>query len=145
VFSNVYQKKIDALNRGIELKSLPTPLLAPMIEEGLFQNQISKQIIANYLSDPGLQGIEGLILGCTHYPLIKNEVSEYYDNKLDIIDSSGVVAQSVKAFLELHHLYSKKQNSADHFMVSDITPSFESATKLFFGQRVPLEKYPLWE
>src|SRR6478752_249486 len=70
VLSNVYKKKVDALSKNIDLKSLATPLLAPMIEEGFFDNNISESIITSYLSDASLSGIEALILGCTHYPLI---------------------------------------------------------------------------
>ncbi|MDQ4140407.1 MAG: glutamate racemase, partial [Bacteroidota bacterium] len=66
VHSNVYKKKIDALDKNITLHSLATPLLATMIEEGFFNNNISESVIAKYLSDPALENIEALILGCTH-------------------------------------------------------------------------------
>src|SRR5690606_23648635 len=66
VNSNVYQKKLDKLNKNITLKSLATPLLVPMIEEGFFDNSISQNIINQYLNDNRLAEIEALILGCTH-------------------------------------------------------------------------------
>src|SRR5688572_2737820 len=62
VQSDVYTRKINESGKGISLHSLATPLLAPMIEEGFFNNQISHEIIAQYLSDPALQQIDGLIL-----------------------------------------------------------------------------------
>jgi glutamate racemase len=99
VKSNVYQKKLDKLNKNIRLHSLATPLLAPMIEEGYFNNNISEKIIHNYLSDSALSNIEALVLGCTHYPLIKEQIRFYYDNKVEIIDSSTIVAKHLKNYL----------------------------------------------
>ncbi|MCS6820248.1 MAG: glutamate racemase, partial [Microscillaceae bacterium] len=61
VFSNVYKKKIDDLQQNIELQSLATPLLAPMIEEGFFNKNISKAVIQEYLSNPILADIQALI------------------------------------------------------------------------------------
>ncbi|MDX5349004.1 MAG: glutamate racemase, partial [Hymenobacteraceae bacterium] len=98
VNSNVYRKKIDDLNLGIMLHSLATPLLAPMIEEGFFNNTISESVIANYLSDPELVDIEALILGCTHYPLIKKQIDAFYGGRVDVLDASALVAEHVRAF-----------------------------------------------
>ncbi|WP_154855625.1 glutamate racemase [Cyclobacterium xiamenense] len=146
VGSGVYLQKINALNAGIQLKSLATPLLAPMIEEGFHLEKISKEIVASYLSQEVLADIEALVLGCTHYPLIKKQIREYYDGKVDLIDASETVAKSVAAFLGYHQLLAKSQSgSDDRFLVSDYTVSFEETTKLFFGKQIRLQKYPLWE
>ncbi|NEM97156.1 glutamate racemase [Pontibacter burrus] len=145
VNSNVYRKKVDALGLGIDLKSHATPLLAAMIEEGFFNDTISESVIHTYLSDPNLQGIEGLILGCTHYPLIKKQIENFYQGKVDVLDASQIVALHVKAFLEQHGLASDKLVGDHHFYVSDYTHSFEESTRLFFKRKVHLEHYPLWE
>ncbi|NIJ51032.1 glutamate racemase [Dyadobacter arcticus] len=145
VQSNVYKKKVDALDKNIHLKSLATPLLAPMIEEGFFDNNISESIIANYLSDPQLSSIEALILGCTHYPLIKNQISAFYSQKVGILDTSEIVAHSLRALLEQHFLVNEQGRGIRQFYVSDYTLSFEQSTNIFFGQHILLEHYPLWE
>ena len=145
VLSNVYKKKVDALNKNVHLKSLATPLLAPMIEEGFFDNNISESIIDSYLSDPTLEGIEALILGCTHYPLIKNQITKYYENDVEILDTSEIVAHSLQAWLEQHYLVNEKGTGKRQFYVSDYTLSFEQSTNIFFGQQIQLEHYPLWE
>lgn len=145
VLSNVYKKKVDALNKNVHLKSLATPLLAPMIEEGFFDNNISESIIDSYLSDPTLEGIEALILGCTHYPLIKNQISKYYENDVEVLDTSEIVAHSLRAWLEQHYLVNEKGTGKRQFYVSDYTLSFEQSTNIFFGQQIQLEHYPLWE
>ena len=145
VNSNVYRKKIDDLNQNITLNSVATPLLAAMIEEGFFNNNISGSIIQTYLSDPALQQIEALILGCTHYPLIKNQISDYYKGQVDIVDASQIVAQHVKAFLENQNLMASALTKDHRFYVSDFTRSFEASTRIFFQREVQLEHYPLWE
>jgi glutamate racemase len=145
VSSNVYKKKIDDLGQGVELASLATPLLVPMIEEGYFKNEIITKIIDEYLSSPVIQEIKSLILGCTHYPLIKKQVNDYYQGTVDVLDSSVIVAKSVKAFLEYHNLQNKETTPTYKFLVSDYTESFEASAKMFFHEEVHLEKYPLWE
>ncbi len=140
--SKVYKTKIDALAEGIELKSLATPLLAPMIEEGFCDNTISQSIIEEYLSNDELSEIESLILGCTHYPLIKKQIEQYYKGQVEVIDSSEVVAEYLKKRIKSSKENSKLQH---HFYVSDFTPSFEASTTLFFGKELALEHYKLWE
>ncbi|MDX5422668.1 MAG: glutamate racemase [Hymenobacteraceae bacterium] len=145
VNSNVYRKKVDELNLDIELKSHATPLLAAMIEEGFFNDSISESVIHAYLSDPHLERIEALILGCTHYPLIKKQIERYYAGAVDVLDTSQIVAQHVKQYLETNDLAAEKLVGDHHFYVSDFTRSFEESTRIFFKRKVHLEHYPLWE
>jgi glutamate racemase len=147
VGSNVYQKKLDATNTGVQLQALATPLLAPMIEEGFFQNNISASVVANYLESESLAGITSLILGCTHYPLIKTEIEKFYNNSVTVLDSSQTVALAMKEQLEALNLLQTNlgQQGAYHFYVSDYTRSFEASTRIFFGKEVVLEHYPLWD
>lgn len=144
VQSGVYTRKIQEANRNIRLHSLATPLLAPMIEEGFFNNQISHEIIAQYLSDPQLQNIEALILACTHYPLIKKEINQFYEGKMTILDSSEVIAQALEKYLRQERLLNTQHKVEHHFLVSDFTDSFESSARMFFHESVKLEKHSLW-
>ena len=146
VNSGVYKDKVDHASGKIALKSLATPLLVPMIEEGFIRNHISAEIIEQYLSDGTLENIEALILGCTHYPLIKSQIDKYYQGKVEVIDSATAVAKALKGFLEYNNLQRKRaQDKPDQFFVSDYTPAFEETTKLFFKELVHLEKHQLWE
>lgn len=145
VNSNVYQKKTDKLGKGIILKSLATPLLVPMIEEGYFDNNISEQIIQGYLSDKRIQDIEALILGCTHYPLIIKQIDAYYQGKVTIIDSSRIVAEALKNYLQSSGLINDSGKPVYKFFVSDYTHSFAESTRLFFREEVNVQHYPLWE
>jgi glutamate racemase len=141
----VYQKKIDKLGKNIHLKSLATPLLVPMIEEGFFNHSISKNIINGYLSDKRIHDIDALILGCTHFPLIKKEIEEFYDDKVTVIDTSHIVAAHLKEYLQTHGLMNDGKKNGNKFFVSDYTHSFAESTKIFFQEEVKLEHYPLWD
>lgn len=145
VNSNVYKKKIDDLDCGIRLQALATPLLASMIEEGFFNNTISESVIGTYLSEPQLQNIDAIILGCTHYPLIKKQISDFYNNTVDVLDASQIVAAHVFEFLRASDLFSDALIGDHKFYVSDFTQSFEESTRIFFERQVHLEQYPLWE
>ncbi len=144
VESGIYAYRINKIYKHITLKSLPTPLLAPMIEEGFFNHQISHEIISQYLSHPDIQAIDSLILGCTHYPLIKKEIELFYDKKVKVLDSSEIVAQALKNHLMANNLLSRGQKATRQFLVSDFTPSFQHSTRQFFGQEVHLELHRLW-
>jgi glutamate racemase len=144
VQSGIYARKINEAHSGIDLKMLATPLLAPMIEEGFFNNQISHEIIGQYLSDPALTGIEALILACTHYPLVRDEILRHYDGNMTVLDSAVVVAEALKEHLASSNLLNENGAGERHFYVSDYTEAFEAATRIFFGEEVKLEKHPLW-
>jgi glutamate racemase len=144
VQSGVYARKLYEANHQIELLPLATPLLAPMIEEGFFNNSISHDIIAQYLRDPALEGIEALILACTHYPLIRKEIAAFYANTIDILDSAVIVAEALRDYLSNNDLLATHSSTQNHFYVSDYTEAFESSTRIFFGEKVALERHTLW-
>jgi len=145
VNSKVFNKKLNSKSIDLEFSSLATPLLVPMIEEGFIHDAISHEIISNYLSDTTLANIKALILGCTHYPIITDEINEYYKNKVVLIDSAELVARSMKEQLEALDLINGQTAGSEQFLVSDITPAFEKAASLFFNKEIQLEKHPLWE
>jgi glutamate racemase len=121
-------------------------LLASMIEEGYYNNKISQSIIDSYLSKSSFKGIEALILGCTHYPLIKKEVEKFYQQKIEIIDSASVVAQYVSDVLKKKDiLNTSKRKPKYSFWVSDYTESFEKSTAIFFNQKLKLVEKRIWK
>ena len=144
VASNVYALKIQELNKGINATSLATPLLVPMIEEGFYKNKISKSIIANYLDNNRLNNIDHLILGCTHYPLIEEEIRQYYGGLVTIINSAKIVSKFVKKTLQESNLLATEPSQNSHnFFVSDYTDSFEQSAQYFFGERINLVEVKL--
>lgn len=143
--SDVYAKRLNDLNHSLQVVSLATPLLAPMIEEGFFNNKISRTVINSYLEKPKLKKIDALILACTHYPLIRPEIEEYYKQKVKIIDSAEIVAESVFNSLAERALLNTAKPIKSRFYISDYTESFASSTKIFYKDKIQLERYPLWE
>jgi glutamate racemase len=145
VHSNVHKKKIDQLNLNIQLTSLATNLLASAIEE-FGSNKVIESLLEEYLSHPSFNNVDALVLACTHYPLVKNKITDFFNRPIDIIDSSETVAQAVKhsltqaKLLNTHH-----DRCTKHFYVSDYTESFAANAKRFFGKEITLEHYPLWE
>ncbi|SKB28608.1 glutamate racemase [Daejeonella lutea] len=143
--SDIYARKFKQADPGIEVSSLATPLLAPMIEEGFFDNNISKTVINSYLSSSKLKKIDSLILACTHYPLIKSEISSFYKGKVNIINTAEIVAQHVKDRLSDLQLLNAEPAKKHQFFVSDYTPSFAKSTRLFFGEKINLKLEPIWD
>jgi glutamate racemase len=143
--SGIYAAKLHQLRPQLEVVSVATPLLVPMIEEGYFKHSVSHSIIANYLSAPELHHIEALLLACTHYPLIRPEIEDYYEGSVRVFDSNDVVADQVHQILAANNLLSSSQTPQHQFYVSDYTESFEKTTQIFYSQHIHLHHYPIWE
>jgi glutamate racemase len=143
--SRTYPSIIGGLNPGLEVVSLATPLLVPMIEEGFIFDDISNAIIRAYLSDPVLEGISGLILGCTHYPIIRRQIEKYFDFNVRVIDSAAIVAGSLKKLLAGKDLLNNSPAGPDHFYVSDYTDYFGKIARLFFEEDLELEQIDFWK
>jgi glutamate racemase len=143
--SDIYARKFKAADPDIQVSSLATPLLAPMIEEGFFNNNISKTVINSYLSSSKLKKINSLILACTHYPLIKEEISAFYKGSVNIINTAEIVAQHVKDRLSELKLLNVGPAKKHQFFVSDYTSSFEKSTRLFFGEKINLRLEGIWD
>ncbi len=146
VNSRIYVKKINKVEKSIDVAQLATPLLASMIEEGFFNNKISKTIINSYLEKKPLAGIEALVLGCTHYPLIKPEIESFYKKKITILDTSEIVAKAVADVLTKSELLNQTDKSGERqFCVSDYTKGFEESARYFFDDKIKLKEVRLWK
>jgi glutamate racemase len=140
VNSGLYKKSIRKHNKFIKVDELATPLLVPAIEEGFKNHPITHSIIYNYLSNTKLKNIETLILGCTHYPLLIDEIKQYYGNRVRVIDSPNIVANHLTIILDKYHLLNENNPKPNYkFYLSDITKNFEKISKKFFGKTIDLE------
>jgi glutamate racemase len=157
--SGTYEKKILAMADesgksspeephsagSIQVNSLATPLFVPMIEEGFVFDDISNAIIRSYLSRKELEDIDSLILGCTHYPIIRNQISRFFNFEVNVHDTAKIVAQAVRQFLSDNELLSAKPSGNNQFYVSDHTPYFEVIANMFFNEKIHLEKRNIWK
>ncbi|HWY99251.1 MAG TPA: glutamate racemase [Bacteroidia bacterium] len=144
--SGIHAKKLTEADKSLEVHGLATPLLVPMIEEGFFNNKISRAVIDSYLSRPKLKKIDALILGCTHYPLIKKEIEAIYQGKVPLIDSADEVAEYVYHLLKRNNILNTSSKKPVHkFYVSDYTNAFEKNTNFFFNEKIKLEEARIWK
>ncbi|MFL2567752.1 MAG: glutamate racemase [Flavobacteriales bacterium] len=142
--SGVYKNKILEKNSTLKVASLETPLLAPMIEEGFFNQEISSTIIKNYFNDEKLDEINVLVLACTHYPLIQNEIKKFY-NEIDVIDSSEIVAEHINKELSELNLLNRVNKPKFNFIISNFTESFSKSANIFFKENISLEENDIWK
>ena len=144
ISSGTYEQKLKKEIPSAEVVSMATPLLVPMIEEGFIFDDISNAIIRSYLSSETLRGIEALILGCTHYPIIRNQINKFFNFNIEIIDSGRSVSEILKTTLEKNNLLNTGEKDDDQFFVSDYTPFFEKIARMFFEREINLKKADIW-
>lgn len=144
ISSGAYELKIKERIPGTRLVSMATPLLVPMIEEGFIFDDISNAIIRTYLSNEALKGIEALILGCTHYPIIRNQISKFFNFNIEVVDSARIVSMILRETLEKNNLLNDSGHVRDEFFVSDFTPYFEKIARMFFEGEINLRKADIW-
>jgi len=140
--SHIYQHAFEKNQRTIY--ALETPILVPLIEEGFTDTPLMLHALQHYFSTPNLSNLDALILGCTHYPLIKDVIHQSYPTPINIIDATQQIAIAIDTLLtenNLHHLQNNKGNR--HFYVSDLTDNFTRTAQLFFGQSLQLEQHSL--
>jgi len=142
--SDVYQRKLREQQPSLKVAALATPLLAPMIEEGYSHNRVSQVVIENYLSNEEFTDIEALLLACTHYPLIRTDIEDFFGNGVEVLDSTLFTVKDIENKLRKWDLLNDKKNKAHQFYVSDYTHSFEETTRLFYKEHLQLDHYPIW-
>jgi glutamate racemase len=147
VRSKAYQSRLACLNINIRLQSLATPLLVPLIEEGFAHKAIAEMVIHEYLSHPDLLDIQAIILGCTHYPIIKHHIQAYYakHRPVEIIDTAALTAALLKQQLSELQLLNAEQNPKRLFYVSDHSEFFNATANVFFPGGVHLTASNLWD
>lgn len=146
IASHVYQSKIHKKFPELPVEAMATPLLVPIIEEGLEASDISRSAAEHYLNLPALKDIDTLIPGCTHYPLLTGLFKQILGEGVTILNTPEIVAQEVqRALSRLNLLESDGQSGKSEFYVSDYTPTFERISRHFFGEDIHLEEKDIWK
>lgn len=147
ISSGIYLQRVQALQLDVQLRALATPLLVPMIETGYPQGQIDQSLIEQYLTDPALQHIDALILGCTHYPIIKPQIEAFYKQQpVTVVASAHATARVLQQTLTAQGLASSCQeheDHEDHFFVSKLTAGLDVAAQQLWGQSMRIEHRPV--
>lgn len=143
--SGIYDKKLRDANlrmhandANIVIISQPCPLFVPLIEEGWLKTPEIKMIARKYLSVFKNQNIDTLILGCTHYPIIKNLIQAKIGRRVKLVDSASAVAQKIKEFLSSRPDLAKEVSGKQEFYVSDLTEQCQKVANKFLGKDVKI-------
>jgi len=135
--SNAYTRAIHAIDREIEVFGLPCPLFVPLVEEGWTEGQIPALIAATYLNEIKNKGIDTVVLGCTHYPLLKKVISEAVGEQVRLIDSAVETSHEIKTTLEALGMKRKQAGNARRkFFVTDSPERFLKVGERFLGQKL---------
>jgi glutamate racemase len=129
--SGVYEEKIRAARPDMKVYANACPLLVPLVEEGWFKKAETRRIVKKYLHPLKLKQIDTLILGCTHYPLLKEIIQAKIGKRVRVIDSSEALSVLVKDFLYDNPRIAgslKKQGSCQ-FYVSDVTEPIQKLAR----------------
>jgi glutamate racemase len=102
--SGAYEKALHALGVDLRVTSRACPLFVPLIEEGLLDDEITNQMIARYLAPLTADGVDTLVLGCTHYPLLSAAIARSLGNKIQLVDSAKSCARAVEDLLDRQSL-----------------------------------------
>ena len=134
--SNAYAKEIKKYDNKINCFSQACPLFVPLVEEGWNNGKITEDIIKVYLKSLIDKKIDTIILGCTHYPLLKGTIKKVIGNKINIIDSANAVALAVKDLLIKNNLLNNSGKSIYKFYVSDGPEKFKKIGSKFLGKKI---------
>ncbi|NMW21318.1 MAG: glutamate racemase [Chlorobiaceae bacterium] len=138
VSSNAYACAINSLNPEIEVVSQACPLFVPLAEEGFVDHPATKLIAREYLSEFSNAGIDTLVLGCTHYPILRRVIEETIGQGIRIIDSAEAVALRTKELMtESGELNPFRKSFAPHLLVSDLPQKFSRLYQLFMNSELP--------
>jgi glutamate racemase len=108
--SGAYERTLRTLNPDVRVTARACPLLVPLIEEGWIENAITDQIIMQYLAPLLTDGIDTLVLGCTHYPLLRNAIARLLGEKIALVDSAQNCAIAVRDLLFRGNLCAPETN-----------------------------------
>jgi len=137
ISSDVYSREIGTLDPKIKVFSLACPLFVPLVEEGYLDKPATKLIADDYLAPFRTNGIDTLVLGCTHYPLLKDVIREVLGDKVTLIDSAEETAQAVYKHLLTNELLREKTTEVLHkFYVSDLPDRFNQVARHFLGDQI---------
>lgn len=139
VGSQAYPKAIARINPKAKLTQVACPLFVPIVEEGWTNDPLAEQVAARYLKPLKETRVDTLILGCTHYPLLKKVIARVMGPKVRLIDSAEQVALKTFRLLEamkLQHAPANGESPSRRFFVTDEPRHFEVFSARFLGRRV---------
>jgi len=140
IASSAYTQALRTLDPGVEVYTRPCPLFVPLVEEGWVDNEVARLTVAAYLGSLKRSGIDTLILGCTHYPLLRNVIAAFLGDGVRLVDSAEETAKVVKATLLskdlIRHNIQRESQGEASFFVTDVPDQFVKVGARFLGEVV---------
>ncbi len=124
VASGAYSKAIKALNPEVSVTAAACPLLVPLIEEGLFDDDVTRTMLRRYLEPLLRAGIDTLVLGCTHYPLLKRAIARVCGKQVILVDSAENCALAVRALLAPSGRFADEGTARLDVLLTDASEGF---------------------
>jgi len=143
--SGAYERALRAADNNVRVSSRPCPLLVPLIEEGLLDDDVTDRVIMRYLEPMLADGIDTLVLGCTHYPLLTGAIARALNRQIRLVDSAKNCARAVEETLDRESLRAESSNRGElRVALTDAADNFlnvaRDALQLHFGE---IELQPL--
>jgi glutamate racemase len=136
--SHAYQNALLKARPDLSIQALATPLLVPLVEEDWLDHPATDLILKEYLQSMMKENVDTLVLGCTHYPLLKPRLQSIVQDQMTLVDSAENMAKALKSTLESHGLLnSGKERGNTRIYVTDYSPRFRTLAERFL--KCPIE------
>lgn len=136
IASGAYTRALKALDASLEVYTRACPLFVPLAEEGWVFNDVARAVARRYLTSLKRSGIDTLVLGCTHYPLLSAVIADVLGPGVRLVDSALTTAQAVRELLISRSLVRRAEPGSVSFFVTDLPERFIKVGHLFMGQPV---------
>lgn len=143
-----YIEDIKSICPDAQVFQKACPMFVPLVENGYTDCEITRIIANEYLEEIKKNRVDTLILGCTHYPLLKKVIGEVMGDGVKLIDSGAVAADSAFEYLKANNMQNEKENGAYRYFVSDSPQDFSKLGGMFLEktvadtvERIDIEKY----
>lgn len=147
VGSGIYPSVIHGYNPDIQVTQKACPLLVSLVEEGWTDDPVTDEVIRRYMDSLKKSGVDTLVLGCTHYPLLRKAIGRLVGDEVELVNPAYETACSLRALLKKEGIYRETGEPAYHFFVSDGAERFSKFANsilpvdLVPTRLVPIENY----
>ena len=137
VNSGAYTNAVRQIDEEVQVFARACPLFVPLAEEGWIDHQVTMLVAKEYLFPLTLEKVDTLILGCTHYPVLRSSIAAVLDPRMTLIDSGAAAALEVERVLDEQDIRNpSKQKPNLQFFVSDLPAKFSEVGERFLGQKM---------
>ncbi len=133
VASRVYDDAIQAVSPSIQVVPHACPLFVPLVEAGMFEGEITDKVVELYLGPLRAQGVDTVILGCTHYPLLIKPIQRFLGSEVAVVECSRAIADDVARLVGLGMQPSPPQSAVTRYFVTDEASRFNQLAGAFLG------------